>query len=327
MYFLKIRMKKELRLLFISLILVLSFLFSLSFASSLENGQCEVMPRTSCTSNIGYIVMGLTSYTNAHGQNSTDGAYEYVLCCARGFGNVTCDYSAGSNPKNKLIGLSSTTNAHGEIKDYTNYIVPVCYQDFDCSNYTDSCPTEEDKQNIRLFSLSDYTNAHLANFSQYPIKICCHSNSPKMCYLNKANWSVTKTQEGNKVKLQVYGDDPDGCRDQQVNFTIYKEDGTKIGTLDAVFGENAIAYGEWTAQYIPTGIFGTSNTKYNFSASITLKPSIIVHSSNLLEVTKGTICESLGVQICNDYPNQESCEGDTCNVADYTLESLGVTCG
>lgn len=45
MYFLKIRMKKELRLLFISTILVLSFLFSLSFTSSLENGQCDLNSR------------------------------------------------------------------------------------------------------------------------------------------------------------------------------------------------------------------------------------------------------------------------------------------
>ncbi|NMB66503.1 hypothetical protein GYA25_00365 [Candidatus Woesearchaeota archaeon] len=322
-------MKKELRLLFISTILVLSFLSSLSFASSLENGQCEVMLRTSCTSDIGYIVMGLTNYTNAHGENSTTGSYPYVLCCARGTGDLNCLPANG----NKLIGLSSTTNAHAEIKDYSNYIVNVCYEDFDCSNYTEieTCPTEgANPRDIHLLSLSSDTNAHIGNFSEYSTKICCYSNAPKMCYLNKANWSVTKTAEGNKVKLQVYGDDSDGCRDQQVNFTVFKSDDSTTGILSQptsiTFGDNAVAYGEWTTQWISAGIFG-GNTKYNFSASITSSPRITMSSSNLLEVTKGTVCDSPGVQTCNEYPDETSCEGDTCNVADYTLSSGGITCG
>jgi len=322
-------MKKELKLIFISLFLVSSLIFSLSFISSLTNGECEVMLRGSCTDKVGYIVMGLTSYTNAHAENSTSGSYPYVLCCARGGGKVKCE-SDGSTITNKLIGLSSTTNAHGEIPSNTNYIVPVCYEDFKCYNYSDSCTNPD--YNLGILSLSSTTNAHLGNFSEYSTKICCHSNAPKMCYLNSANWSVIKTQEGNRVRLQVYGDDPYGCKGLEVNFSVYEKDGaTKqlagiLQPLSVTFGSDAVAYGEWKTQYIYDGLL-EGNPEFGFDASIKVKPTIMVSSNNELEITKGTVCESPGVQICNEYPDQTSCDGDTCGVADYTLGTMGITCG
>lgn len=322
-------MKKELKFSFIFLFLVLS-LFSLSFVSSLKNGECEVVPRTSCNESVGYIVMGLTYYTNAHGENSTSGSYSYVLCCARGLGNTSCDYSAGSNPKNKLLGLSSTTNAHGEISSNTNYLVPVCYEDFDCKNFIGGC--DNPNYNLGVLSLSSTTNAHIGNFSEYSTKICCHTKAPKMCYLNKANWSVTKTAEGNKVKMQIYGDDPFGCNDLVLNLSVYEKDGDvkdyngflQPQTTLIRFGSDGVAYGEWTAQWVYDGLL-EGNPEFGFGAYLVVKPSIKISSSNELEVTKGDICKT-GIQVCGDYKDKTSCESDLCNASVNELSQQGISC-
>ncbi len=118
-----------------------------------------------------YRVMGLSAQTNAHGQVWNASAYgyleyDYVLCCDFGAGDTDC---TGTN---KIIGLSSSTNAHAEILDQDDYEVDVCYDGLSCINTPSSCDTSHP---IEMFSLSNWTNAHIGGISDYPdYRICCN---------------------------------------------------------------------------------------------------------------------------------------------------------
>jgi len=133
-------------------------ILTLEFVSARD---CSITERSSCTDNI---VMGLSSDTNAHGELASEGNYPYVLCCDFGSGNTEC------TGLNKMIGLFSDTNAHAEIPDNTNYNVSVCYEELTCTSSSGSCPSEYP---IEMISLTDETNAHIGDFEDYNIKICC----------------------------------------------------------------------------------------------------------------------------------------------------------
>ena len=115
--------------------------------------------------------------TNTHGGlwNSTD--YTYKICYDSIF-NITYDPSSPNNcnGNNKVLGLSSTTNAHAEIPSLNNYNSAnggqsVCYGDLVCTNRIGSCGAGEKL----IVSLSDNTNAHLAEDNSFANLICCSS--------------------------------------------------------------------------------------------------------------------------------------------------------
>jgi len=159
-------MKKEvskLLIIFISIIILTGFISA---------DSCTI--RESCESDE-FRVMGLSSSTNAHGQvwNASDyeyDEYDYVLCCNFGDEDTDC---TGTN---KIISLSSETNAHAEIpypSQGSNYDVNVCYDGLTCVNVP-SCESTEGDYPIGVLSLSTWTNAHIGNYVDYDIKICCN---------------------------------------------------------------------------------------------------------------------------------------------------------
>lgn len=170
-------MKKEVgKIIFILILLV--FLSSGIFA--VTKGTCDIVERDSCDDPYeeGYIVMGLSDSTNAHGQEwDATPFYSYVLCCNLGGGNRVCSSQlhpipSYDGPENKIVGLSSLTNAHVEApqEDSDNY-EDVCYDELTCVNIELSC--DEDDYPMEVASLSGYTNAHIGNFENYDTKICC----------------------------------------------------------------------------------------------------------------------------------------------------------
>jgi hypothetical protein len=153
-------MKGKKRIIFLEIFLVI---FLTGFISS---QSCSVTERTNCG---GYIVMGLSSATNAHGELANQGNYNYVLCCDFGEGDTSCkDNDEDGISDNKIVGLSSETNAHAESPNLENYAYEVCYDGLICGAKT-SCAANE----ISIFSLSGGTNAHLGGFNDYSTKICC----------------------------------------------------------------------------------------------------------------------------------------------------------
>ncbi len=140
--------------------LIIICLFLVVFSLSIINAKsCDV--QSSC--NTANTVMKLSSTSNAHGALYNQGNHNNFLCC---------DFSGthSNNGDNKIIGLSSTANAHAEIPTLSNYGTGVYFGDLKCSSKSGSCPTG---YNIPMISLSSTTNAHVASFNSYPVKICC----------------------------------------------------------------------------------------------------------------------------------------------------------
>ncbi|MFH1607837.1 MAG: hypothetical protein ABIA78_01765 [archaeon] len=151
-------MKQKKRGMFLSFLFLIILL--IGFVSA---DNCSITTRASCSD---YTIMGLSALTNAHGELSSQSNYNYVLCCDFGNGVTNCDGA------NKIIGLSDVTNAHAEIPSLNNYDSDVCYSNLACASNSGSCLPGYD---IQMLSLSDDTNAHIGEFGDYPVKICCGS--------------------------------------------------------------------------------------------------------------------------------------------------------
>ena len=87
-------------------ILIAFVILSISFVSS---AACSVTTYP-CPSSYPYVVMKLSSTTNAHGELASYSNYGSALCCD--FAPTQGHTCSGSS--NKVLGLSSATNAHAE---------------------------------------------------------------------------------------------------------------------------------------------------------------------------------------------------------------------
>ncbi len=313
-------MKKEgvVKILLCSFLFV--FLLSSIMASAPVPGTCEISLRNECVEADGnYILMGLTSSTNAHAQVvEQTPEYGYVLCCALGTGVRTCDET------NKIIGLSSTTNAHAEKPSLTTYTIPVCYEDFECKGSISACGTGDvASYPTGILSLTAETNAHIGNSTDYPIKICCKSSLlPYSCSISSASWSVENAISGQRVRLDVTGAGSK-CDGESIAFKVSEYD---FGGTDSPVTTNPInvafdgnkATGIWYAEWQDDGVLG-GDPKYYFNVSrvknkgislISSDPKLSVTETNLVK-----ICST--VSTCIDYSSQVQCESDAglCRVA------------
>jgi len=312
-------------------VLLISFLFVflLSGVLAVSSGSCDIVARGECTgdSTNGYIVMGLSSSTNAHGELASEENYNHVLCCNIGTGNTSC---SGTN---KIIGLSSKTNAHAEIPSEDNYDEDVCYENLICTHRS-SCNEGEGE----VLSLSDVTNAHIEGTGDYNVKICCSGLlSPVGCNLESARWVSTEAiyipgVGGEKVYLEVIGSGSE-CDGKAVSFKVTEGGIVSQGPAETqpdngCFNEKKgqyIAGGEWYAEWVND--LGT-DPEYYFNATLVNAPSVFVESSDpKLKVTKQSEDYCSSIAVCEDYISKEDCESDEslCDVAgDSSLP--GVDC-
>ncbi|MEK6926523.1 MAG: hypothetical protein AABW50_04565 [Nanoarchaeota archaeon] len=165
-----------------SLVIFVSLLFGIflvNFASSLQYdcefralSQCQVAPWNN-------IIFKASDATNAHGAVwNGAGNYQYVLCCNfPGARPASCDADidpVDGFPDDKVLILSSSTNAHAAVSDLpSSYSTDVCYENVTCIHTTQGCNSDYP---IEAFSLSDLTNAHIANQSIYSTDVCCINN-------------------------------------------------------------------------------------------------------------------------------------------------------
>ena len=302
-------------------LILLTFLLSGVFAVPTQT--CGIVPRVDCDdpSTEGYIVMGLSSSSNAHGDFPALSTSPYVLCCNFPIGRVGSTTCKGVS--NKIIGLSSETNAHAEDKTGTYYSTSVCYEDIACE-VKDVCLDSEKG----ILSLSSSTNAHIGPYDgaeSYPNKVCCSANSMKgyaPCSISSVEWSGSNALAGSSVSLMVYGNGAQ-CGGKKVSFEVWKDQVIDVKTSSqplTVTFQGATAEGTWTAE--------TAGSSYYFKANVTA--SISVKSDNLA-VLGSEWCDDNTIATCEDYSSQEYCESkledgsDLCNVAtNYPPE--GVTC-
>jgi hypothetical protein len=295
---------------------------------AVDEGKCEVVARSECTNDDtnGYIVMGLSSETNAHGEIGSSGAYPYVLCCNFGEGDTTCK----PDNENKIIGLSALTNAHAEGKTETSYSNHVCYQSISCRVDT-SCDENENE----ILSLTSTTNAHIGGAGDYPNnKVCCTKESmawTKDCVIKSARWNVSSVTEGNNAFMNVKGSGPE-CAGKLIDFNVLEKD---VGSYSGkgVTQPNSISLndrgevmGVWKAQYIDDGIFG--NPEFVFNVSLTSNSDIfLLNDSSELEVSEGDPSLCLSISSCGDYINKETCNSDSCNANLQVSVPEEYTCG
>ena len=150
-----------------------SFLFLIILlAGFVSADSCWITTRASCSDTV---VMGLSALTNAHGELFNQNNYNYVLCCDFIDATTTCDGT------NRVLKLSDVTNAHAQIPDIVGiaeaiiYDYDVCYSNLECASNSGSCQTGYE---IPMLSLSSNSNAHIGEFDNYSIKICCTTGEP-----------------------------------------------------------------------------------------------------------------------------------------------------
>lgn len=323
------KMKKEvIGKLFFALI-IFSFLISGIFAAVPSAGTCIISTRADCTNDItnGYVIMGLSAPTNAHGQlNKQTPVYDSVLCCGFGDGVTDC------NGANKIIGLSSSINAHAEepLSNIYSATNNVCYGDLSCAYSTTTCPTN----NIGVLSLSATTNAHIGAFADYSTKICCSGTLTYPCTLDRAFWSLDginpvsssdSALTGQKAFLVVKGSGSE-CGGKSVSFTTSPSATTN--PVNVPFSDDT-AKGEWTTEWQGTGIFGTADPSYSFTATLVSDTTKTKTSENpLLLVKKPSDADCAGIVTCDKYKDANQCNTNTpCSV--NLVEqgtSVGVDC-
>lgn len=310
-------MKKEMGGKFLFIIILFIFLSSgiLATAPVIGSLNCTIDQKTECQSAGDYILMGVSDLTNAHGELANQGNYNYVVCCGFGTGNTTCNPSVNS----QLIKLSQATNAHAEIPSGTNYNNNICYEDLYCMGTYSNCGTADAvNYHIGILSLTNTTNAHIGNISDFPVKICCKSSLYGGCTITSANWSVTQASGGQGVWMDIVGSSASACNGKDITFNVSGGSTPLIKSQqpkNVGFIENKTE-GKWFAVHQSCGILGT-DCSYYFNVSLTKNQfaSLSTLNSPKLVVTSKQDCSN--ILTCGDYTTQTDCESDAtiCNVA------------
>ncbi|MBI2044100.1 hypothetical protein HYT24_01930 [Candidatus Pacearchaeota archaeon] len=290
--------------------LLITFVY-IGFALALVTGSCTVQTKSSCQSQGKYVVGGLSSNTNAHGELPSQNNYNYALCCDFS-GTATC---SGSN---EIYSLSSATNAHAQIPSQTSYTNQICYRDLSCVSTSSSC---DSNYPIQMLSLSAYTNAHLSQYGSYSINICC--TSPTLVFPPaKSFWSndgvntisqISIIPDVTKVKLVF--EDKSLSNGTGISFVIYEDDALaddNIRSLSASISSGK-AVAEWTIRQQDLDKTPNDYTQFYFIANGT--------TSNFLSlnITSSSSLNLSNIFTCSDYTTQSYCESDPAEVAEASI--------
>ncbi len=279
---------------------------------------CDVRLVTACqTSPMDNIVMKLSDISNAHGEIYSESNYDYALCC-----DFTGSYNCGTN---KVLGLSGTSNAHAEAPGESTYTTNVCYDALECTDLG-SCNAEYP---IEMLSLSDTVDAHLAQFNDYNVKICCKLE-PNLYWADEAEYTIT-TPQGWPTLPHTYKMivENSGLPEGPADFEVYEDDGligddnirvgpkTISGTVDA----NGRAVATWEVTYADLSSASgpvdeerdEENTEFEFYFKVGTG-----ESNFLLFTYELGLCDA--ITECGDY-TQAMCVPDLCEKS-----GTGTTC-
>jgi len=216
--------------------------------------SCEVVTTCSYTD-----IFHISDETNAHAELSNNSDYNYKICC-----NDTEGLNIGASCSDEyfiLLHLSNQTNAHAELNNESNYnefnvcinissggLKFNCGYKSNCSGY-DTC----------IASVSNSTNAHVGNCTDYSTKICCEFNAaPTLDYLNLTPVSPYTTDN---LYVNVTCSDNDVGDTIIAYWNIYKNDSVQSaqgGSLEVINGfntlvktigsSNTVKHDEWIAE-------------------------------------------------------------------------------
>ncbi len=280
-------------------------LVALSFGVFAAGENCFITDRTSCQAS-GYIVMGLSDTTNAHGQLANQSTYNYVLCCNFA-GSTTC------NGNNTLLKLSSSTNAHAEIPNGTSYLNNVCYEQLSCISTASNCSNT--LYTLSTVSLTGNTNAHIGATGDFATNICC--SSPNFGPAESAFWSTNgqtsisslETVPGTTTVKLVLGNSQ-LSQGTNVSFDIYENDlflDDFIKSTSAIVDANGTAVAEWTVTLGDLEKTANDYDEFYFNAN--------ERTSNYLSLSILEVSACNNLVICSDYNNQSLCEADSCGIS------------
>ncbi len=292
---------------------------------------CDIRARASCLESEGsYIVMGLSSEINAHGQdNSISQNYPYVLCC-----NFNGAKTCSEGDSNRILRLFSETNSHAEIPDGkfnmpwgdNIYGYNICYGNLDCSSTTSNCGEER----VEILSLSSETNAHIGKIGEYSYKICCEvrqsniklseeiywadKNGRRISHANVSEsvrmyWSYSNFNN-TPVVFEVWEDDP--ATDVEIRT---KERGNEIS---ARTDSNGSVFAEWTIthdDYNRGKLSETGNPEYYFKTFI--DGEFKKKSGNLDVNISGIQITSDLAESCKEYTKESECKNNPDKVGVY----------
>ncbi len=325
-------MRKKVCVLFGFLFLMI---VSLNIISALT---CNVVSTSSCGED--KIVLKLSGETNAHGALYNKGNYGYALCCVD-------DINRNCNNNGTILKLSSDTNAHAQAPGQSGYSQEICYSGLECTTQIGTCPNN---YNIPMLSISSITNAHLGNFSAYPLKICCLKKEvTEVFWAEKNVGTALITDESNPIRIVAGIDDNDNqattfdmvvkkspAYSKEIKLELYEEDcllGFCTSDLIKNFTKNTDTNGNvrnsWviTKKNIADG--GNEGTSEFYFKAINDEFFVDERSFNDLYTTaeEPDFCEGKPI-LCEGYTTQSSCEGDanTCKRAYNSGEAINVDC-
>ena len=248
--------------------------------SAPEEPSCDVIERSACSETNGkYVVLGLSSETNAHAQDALmESNYPWVLCCNFGTGEVM-NHICDATSSNIILRLFSKTNAHAEAPDKSPLIYGwnICYGNLNCSSTTETCPIGKQE----ILSLSSQTNAHVGDIGDYPIKICCGFGifapiiAEEEIFWGDANRRKIDFAKSNEIVYLVIARAL--TRNQAVTYKIFEqEQGTDLKVNETIYTvsqtdeSNKYLSIPWKAKWIDDNdaASGIDNPEYYFTITI-----------------------------------------------------------
>jgi len=187
-------------------ILILLLIFTVQFSFAAKGGDkgggdngvlggpndiiCTIDTVEQCRALEYKYILGLSDYSNAHGDLITEenyenygdneGDYDYALCCSYSGPNLPVQ---SCNDGRKIMGLSSESNAHAEVpQTIPDFYGPLIYEEYDvcydesslnCDASSGGVTCGQEVGRSEIISLSSDGNAHIGIPGIYDTQICC----------------------------------------------------------------------------------------------------------------------------------------------------------
>jgi len=254
------------------------------------------------------ILLKISALTNAHAELYNQDHYDYKVCSPFTSSGAT----RTCNGNNLITTLSTPTNAHAG----DTYETEICYGDIICEA-KETCSTEE----TCLLSLSDTTNAHVAECGFYDYQLCCSMTTTEDLFPDDP-CSLTEPADacGTAACPATTPLCKTTCGDEQTDLrescaTCYLDNGCNLGKTCCYTASNPAA--ATCATTCPTG----TTTYPGPGCDLGLKKN-----------TQGQcICNTLSDNYCPAEPSCQAtdpdCAGDLFPDDPCSLEEFGDMCG
>ena len=118
------------------------------------------------------VLFKVSAASNAHAELASQNNYGFAVCwTGTGSTNRACD------GQNTILLFSAATNAHVQNASYTTYQEKACFGSLLCATTEKGKCSTLGQGYTCVASLSDWTNAHVADCGIYTVDLCCSQQS------------------------------------------------------------------------------------------------------------------------------------------------------